>query len=187
MITSSNDIFRNSLSPLSMASSSNFRLSKRRQHLCPMVLILYHRLQVQLSQIEPPITLIVRFSGPDAKVVWVCETTWFAFTKLIQTQLTYNALVLHSSSKKNKFLVGDGLAVYFQGTLHLYFFSKLAPLQLLIHIRHTWRFSFTFTPEELWSQLYYPRCLHCRPSDLRIHAPSPLKRSIWPNPSRGLA
>ena len=86
-----------------------------------MALILYHQLQLLPNGTSHRFTSCVSLDQTPKS----CETTWFALTRLIQTQFTYNAPVPYSPSKKNKFLVGDGLAVYFQGTLHLYFFSKI--------------------------------------------------------------
>ena len=42
-------------------------------------------------------------------------------------------------------------------------------------MRRTRRLSFTFPPEELLSQLYYPHCLHCPSSDLPIQVNSSVK------------
>ena len=125
---------------------------------------------------------IVRVSGPDAKVVWDNMVRSYKPNKPIKNPIPWKLHRCHIVHPKNKSLIDDGLAVYFQGTLHLFFFClkstlKLTLLQLHIHIRHTRRLSFTFTPEELWSQLYYPRYLHCRPSDLPTQVNSRAKLS----------
>ena len=130
------------------------------QHLRPIVLI-YHQLQLSPNGTSHHFTLCASLDQtPKSR-----ETTWFALTKLIQAQLIYYAPVPHSPSKR----IGFWWATFWPCTfkvLYTYSFSQklLTLLQLHIHIRHTRRLSLTFTPKEFWSQLYYFRCLHYRPS-----------------------
>ena len=119
---------------------------------------------------------IVRVSGPDAKIVWDNMVRSYKPNKPIKDPTPWKLHRCHIVHPKNKSLIDDGLAVYFQGTLHpsfIYIITLL--LQLHIHIRHTQRLSFTFTREELWFQLYYPHYLHCQPSDLPIQVNSRAK------------
>ena len=120
---------------------------------------------------------IVRVSGPDAKIVWDNMVRSYKPNKPIKDPTPWKLHRCHIVHPKNKSLIDDGLAVYFQGTLHLpfYIYIKTLLLQLHIHIQHTQRLSFTFTPEELWFQLYYPHYLHCQPSDLPIQVNSRAK------------
>lgn len=67
---------------------------------------------------------IVRVSGPDAKIVWDNMVRSYKPNKPIKNPIPWKLHRCHIIHPKNKSLIDDGLAVYFQGTLHLFFFSK---------------------------------------------------------------
>ena len=94
---------------------------------------------------------IVRVSGPDAKVVWDNMVRSYKPNKPIKNPIPWKLHRCHIVHPKNKSLIDDGLAVYFQGhsTPALFLLKLTLLLQLHIRIRHTPRLSFTFTREEL--------------------------------------
>jgi tRNA modification GTPase len=64
----------------------------------------------------------VRVSGPDAKVVWDNMVRSYKPNKPIKDPIPWKLHRCHIVHPKNKSLIDDGLAVYFQGNLHLLFF-----------------------------------------------------------------
>ena len=66
---------------------------------------------------------IVRVSGPDAKVVWDNMVRSYKPNKPIKEPIPWKLHRCHIVHPKNKSLIDDGLAVYFQGNLYLPLFS----------------------------------------------------------------
>lgn len=67
---------------------------------------------------------IVRVSGPDARVVWDKMVRSYKPNQPIKDPIPWKLHRCHIVHPKNKSLIDDGLAVYFQGMLHLPSFSK---------------------------------------------------------------
>ena len=67
---------------------------------------------------------IVRVSGPDAKVVWDNMVRSYKPNKPIKDPIPWKLHRCHIVHPKNKSLIDDGLAVYFQGNQHLLFFHQ---------------------------------------------------------------
>ena len=135
---------------------------------------------------------IVRVSGPDAKVVWDNMVRSHKPNKPIKDPIPWKLHRCHIVHPKNKSLIDDGLAVYFKGTLHLpLFFSKINTTTSSIFIydvpdgwaSHSLRKSFDLSFTILVVYIADPPTRRSR----WIHAPSSLRRSTWPNSSRGLA